>query len=31
MSLDEAGNRLLPDRVQRQWLIAQTHIIEREG
>ena len=31
MSLDEAGGRLLPDRVQRQWLIAQTHIIEREG
>lgn len=31
MSLDEAGGRLLPDRVQRKWLIAQAHIVEREG
>lgn len=31
MSLESAGGRLIPDRVQRQWLIAQTHIIERDG
>ena len=31
MSLDSAGGSLVPDRLQRQWQIAQTHIIERDG
>jgi ribosomal protein S18 len=31
MSLESAGGRLVPDRVQRQWMIAQSHIIERDG
>jgi len=31
MSLESAGARLIPDRVQRQWLIAQSHMVERDG
>ena len=31
MSLDSAGERLIPDRAQRQFMIAQAHIVEREG
>ena len=31
MSLDSAGERLVPDRAQRQLMIAQAHIAERDG
>ena len=31
MSLESAGSRLIPDRIQRQWLIAQSHLVERDG
>lgn len=31
MSLDSAGGRLVPDRSQRKWMIAQVHIVERDG
>jgi ribosomal protein S18 len=31
MSLDDSGGRLVPTRAQRQWLIAQAHIAERDG
>jgi len=31
MSLDSAGERIIPDRAQRQLMIAQAHIVEREG
>ena len=31
MSLDSISERFVPDRSQRQWMIAQSHIIEREG
>lgn len=31
MSLDTTGSRLVPDRAQRQWMIAQAHIVERDG
>ena len=31
MSLDSAGERLVPNRAQRQFMIAQAHIAERNG
>ena len=31
MSLESAGGRLVPDRAQRKWMIAQAHIVERDG
>lgn len=31
MSMDSVGERLVPDRAQRQFMIAQAHIIERDG
>lgn len=31
MSLESAGGRLVPDRSQRQWMIAQAHIVDRNG
>lgn len=31
MSLESAGSRLVPDRSQRQWMIAQAHIVDRNG
>jgi len=27
----ETGNKIVPDRNQRKWLIAQAHIVERDG
>ena len=31
MSLDSAGERLVPDKAQRQFMIAQAHIIDKQG
>jgi hypothetical protein len=31
MSLESAGGRLVPDKAQRSWMIAQAHIADRDG
>ena len=31
MSLESIEGRLVPDRAQRQWMIAQAHIVDRDG
>lgn len=31
MSLDNSGGKLIPDKAQRKWMIAQAHILDRDN